>query len=66
MRVLALEVSSIGPLGELLLSDRYYVSGGGKVECSAIKNAAGEFIMFESSTGRINADDLEFYAKFLE
>lgn len=66
LRVLALEVNSVGPIGELLLSDRYVASTGGNVECSAIKDSDGEFIVFESSTGRINEDDPEFYAKFLE
>jgi hypothetical protein len=66
LRVLALEGSNGGPIGELLSSDRYEVSGGGNVECGDIKDEEGEFIEFGSSTGRINADDEDFYAKFEE
>jgi hypothetical protein len=69
LRVLALEASNGGPIGVLLTAGEDYTSGpGGNVSCDdiTVKDEEGNSIVFESSTGRINEDDPEFYQKFEE
>jgi hypothetical protein len=73
LRVLALEAINGGPIGELLAECRYTPDNfGGNVSCENIyvecpeEGEVGVPIGFENSTGRIVAEDPEFYNKFEE